>query len=388
MTFRSTGVRVDGDNYVLDGTLTLRDITKPIALDLELGGFGPDPYGNTRVGFTATGELKRSDFGVDFNAVLETGGVVVGDKVDTPSRDRSRARRDEELIPMPAITVDDTLVLPRIPRPDPRSPRRDRSPMSSPPTVRPRAPGSPSGGPSQAACRWPSRTRSCCSTTSGRRSTHPTRPKGAPWHPHRGFETVSYILDGEIAHHDTNGGGGVIGEGDTQWMTAGAGILHDELPTERMYRNGGPSHAVQLWVNLPPALKMTPPRYQSITRDALRLLTSADGGALIRLIAGDIAGFAGPGVTHTPITYAHVTLAPGAEIAVPWNPAFNAMAYVLTGLGTAGPSAARSRAANWSSSTRATISSWRPPAGRPSRSTCCCWVGCRFAHRSPTTARS
>jgi polyisoprenoid-binding protein YceI len=81
MTYRSTGVRVDGDNYVLDGTLTLRDITKPIALDLELGGFGPDPYGNTRVGFTATGELKRSDFGVDFNAVLETGGVVVGDKV-------------------------------------------------------------------------------------------------------------------------------------------------------------------------------------------------------------------------------------------------------------------------------------------------------------------
>src|SRR5207247_887362 len=83
-------------------------------------------------------------------------------------------------------------------------------------------------------------------------------------------ETVSYILDGEIAHHDTNGGGGVIGEGDTQWMTAGGGILHDELPTERMYRGGGPAHAVQLWVNLPARLKMTPPRYQSITRDALR----------------------------------------------------------------------------------------------------------------------
>jgi redox-sensitive bicupin YhaK (pirin superfamily) len=148
---------------------------------------------------------------------------------------------------------------------------------------------------------------------------------------------VSYILDGEIAHHDTNGGGGVIAEGDTQWMTAGGGILHDELPTERMYRGGGPVHAVQLWVNLPPALKMTPPRYQSITRDALRLLTSHDGGALIRLIAGDIAGFAGPGVTHTPITYAHATLAPGAEIAVPWNPAFSAIAYVLTGRGAAGP---------------------------------------------------
>ena len=165
----------------------------------------------------------------------------------------------------------------------------------------------------------------------------PGEAKGAPWHPHRGFETVSYILDGEIAHHDTNGGGGVIAEGDTQWMTAGGGILHDELPTERMYRTGGPSHGVQLWVNLPPALKMTAPRYQSITRDALRLLTSYDGGVLIRLIAGDIAGFSGPGVTHTPITYAHVTLAPGAELSVPWNPAFSAMAYVLTGHGTAGP---------------------------------------------------
>jgi hypothetical protein len=164
----------------------------------------------------------------------------------------------------------------------------------------------------------------------------PEEAAGAPWHPHRGFETVSYILDGEIAHHDTNGGGGVIGEGDTQWMTAGAGILHDELPTERSYRNGGPAHAVQLWVNLPAALKMTAPRYQSITRDSLRLLTSDDGGALIRLIAGDIAEFTGPGRTHTPITYAHATLAPGAEISVPWDPTFSALAYVLTGHGTAG----------------------------------------------------
>src|SRR5260370_23207071 len=119
-------------------------------------------------------------------------------------------------------------------------------------------------------------------------------------------------------------------------MTAGGGILHDELPTERMYRTGGPSHGIQLWVNLPPALKMTPARYQSITRDALRLLTSDDGGALIRLIAGDIAGFSGPGVTHTPITYTHVTLAPGAGLSVPWSPAFSALAYVLTGRGTVG----------------------------------------------------
>src|SRR5207245_2801103 len=86
-----------------------------------------------------------------------------------------------------------------------------------------------------------------------------------------------------------------------------------------------------------PALKMTSPRYQSITGNGLRLLTSDDGGALVRLIAGDLAGFAGPGVTHTPITYAHVTLAPGAQLSVPWNPAFSALAYVLTGRGTAGP---------------------------------------------------
>ena len=82
MTYRSTGVRVDGDDYVLDGELTLKGVTKPVALKLELGGFGPDPYGGTRAGFSATGEIKRSEFGVDFNAALETGGLVVSDKVN------------------------------------------------------------------------------------------------------------------------------------------------------------------------------------------------------------------------------------------------------------------------------------------------------------------
>ena len=164
----------------------------------------------------------------------------------------------------------------------------------------------------------------------------PNEAAGAPWHPHRGFETVSYILDGEIAHHDSNGGGGVIREGDTQWMTAGAGILHDELPTERMFRKGGPMHAVQLWVNLPASLKFSPPRYQAITGDSLRLVTTPDGGALIRIIAGDVGEFTGPGVTHTPITYLHATVSPGAELTLPWNPAFTAFAYVLTGRGYAG----------------------------------------------------
>lgn len=159
---------------------------------------------------------------------------------------------------------------------------------------------------------------------------------GAPWHPHRGFETVTYVIDGVVEHHDSNGGGGVIGEGDTQWMTAGSGILHDEVPTEAFYRNGGRTHGVQLWVNLPASLKFAPPRYQAITGDDLLLLSSPDGGALIRLIAGDLDGHAGPGVTHTPITYAHVSLRPGAQLDVPWNPSFSALAYVLTGRGYAG----------------------------------------------------
>lgn len=164
----------------------------------------------------------------------------------------------------------------------------------------------------------------------------PEETAGAPWHPHRGIETVTYLLDGEIAHHDTNGGGGVIGEGDTQWMTAGVGILHDELPTERAYRKGGPNHGVQLWVNLPAVLKLTPPRYQAITGEHLRLLASADGGALVRIIAGSIGEFTGPGTTHTPITYLHATIAPGAGLTLPWDGSFSAFAYVLTGQGYAG----------------------------------------------------
>ena len=167
----------------------------------------------------------------------------------------------------------------------------------------------------------------------------PGEAKGAPWHPHRGFETVTYVLDGEISHHDSNGGGGLIAEGDTQWMTAGAGILHDEVPSERSLREGGPAHGVQLWVNLPAKLKFTPPRYQAITGKELVLLSSADGGALVRLIAGDLAGHHAPGVTHTPIAYAHATLSPRAELSVPWPADFNAMAYTLLGQGYAGTEA-------------------------------------------------
>jgi redox-sensitive bicupin YhaK (pirin superfamily) len=164
----------------------------------------------------------------------------------------------------------------------------------------------------------------------------PNEPVGAPWHPHRGFETVTYVIDGVIEHHDSNGGGGIIGEGDTQWMTAGSGILHDEVPTQAFERSGGRSHGIQLWVNLPAALKFSAPRYQAITADQLKLLTSEDGGALVRLIAGDLAGHAGPGSTHTPIAYAHASVGPGAELSVPWDPTFSALAYVLSGRGYAG----------------------------------------------------
>jgi len=161
-------------------------------------------------------------------------------------------------------------------------------------------------------------------------------PKGTPWHPHRGFETVTYMIDGEIAHQDSNGGGGLITNGDTQWMTAGSGILHIEAPPEYVVARGGLFHGFQLWVNLPSTLKMAPPRYQDIRAGQVALLSSPDGGALLRVIAGAVAGFTGPGVTHTPISIVHATLAPGASLTLPWPVEFNALAYVMSGRGTVG----------------------------------------------------
>ncbi|WP_327090077.1 pirin family protein [Nonomuraea sp. NBC_01738] len=164
-------------------------------------------------------------------------------------------------------------------------------------------------------------------------------PKGTPWHPHRGFETVTYMIDGVFDHLDSNGGGGTITNGDTQWMTAGAGILHKEAPPEWLVQQGGLFHGIQLWVNLPGAKKMIPPQYQDIGRTSVSLLTNHDGGALIRLIAGTLDGHVGPGNTQTPITLLHATIAPGARMTLPWRQDFNALAYVLSGTGTAGDSA-------------------------------------------------
>jgi quercetin 2,3-dioxygenase len=164
----------------------------------------------------------------------------------------------------------------------------------------------------------------------------PGEPKGTPWHPHRGFETVTYIIDGIFEHQDSNGGGGVITNGDTQWMTAGAGILHIEKPPEHLVVSGGLFHGTQLWVNLPKAEKWSPARYQDLRAAEVGLLTSPDAGSLVRIIAGDLAGHRGPGDTYTPITYAHATVSPGARLDVPWDPAFNALAYVLAGDGWVG----------------------------------------------------
>ncbi|CAM3942009.1 pirin family protein [Smaragdicoccus niigatensis] len=164
----------------------------------------------------------------------------------------------------------------------------------------------------------------------------PGEPKGTPWHPHRGFETVTYMIDGTFEHQDSNGGGGTISNGDTQWMTAGSGILHIEKPPESLVQSGGLFHGMQLWVNLPGKDKLIAPRYQDIRGGEVKLLTNNDGGALIRIIAGDVAGHHGPGSTHTPIALSHVTLAPGARLDLPWEPDFNALIYVMAGKGTVG----------------------------------------------------
>src|SRR5450759_2412572 len=165
----------------------------------------------------------------------------------------------------------------------------------------------------------------------------PGEPKGTPWHPHRGFETVTYMIDGTFQHQDSTGGGGLITDGATQWMTAGAGILHIETPPQELVASGGVFHGIQLWVNLPAAQKWVAPKYQDIPAERVTLLRSADGGALVRLIAGEVAGHSGPGSTHTPIAVAHATLSASAELTLPWAPAFNALVYALHGRGTVGP---------------------------------------------------
>jgi redox-sensitive bicupin YhaK (pirin superfamily) len=164
----------------------------------------------------------------------------------------------------------------------------------------------------------------------------PGEPKGTPWHPHRGFETVTYIIDGIFDHQDSNGGGGTITDGDTQWMTAGGGILHIETPPESLVISGGLFHGFQLWVNLPAAKKWSPPAYQDVRANDVALLSSHDGGALIRIIAGELDGHVGPGSTQTPITLIHASVAAGAELRLPWRRDYNALVYAMSGHGFVG----------------------------------------------------
>jgi redox-sensitive bicupin YhaK (pirin superfamily) len=164
----------------------------------------------------------------------------------------------------------------------------------------------------------------------------PGEPKGTPWHPHRGFETVTYIIDGVFDHSDSHGGGGTITNGDTQWMTAGSGLLHIEAPPEWLVTSGGLFHGIQLWVNLPKDAKWNAPHYQDIRSGQVGLTTSADAGALVRVIAGRVGETAGPGSTYTPMTMVHATVSPGAQLELPWDPGYNALVYVLSGHGTVG----------------------------------------------------
>jgi quercetin 2,3-dioxygenase len=238
---------------------------------------------------------------------------------------------------MPAVTVPDTLVLPRIAAPEPESAVRPVKSVTDAPA------GLEGEG-------FPVRRAFAGVPVAdldpfvhmdqmGEVEYAPGEPKGTPWHPHRGFETVTYMIDGTFQHQDSIGGGGLITNGSTQWMTAGSGILHIEKPPEQLVATGGLFHGIQLWVNLPSADKWIDPRYQGIEADHVLLLTSPDGGSLVRVIAGDVAGHHGPGSTHTPISLVHATIEPGAELVLPWPAEFNALVYALSGDGSVGAEA-------------------------------------------------
>lgn len=235
---------------------------------------------------------------------------------------------------MPAITVDDLTVLPRIAPPGLEVPERAVAGV----TTAPRG-FEGEGFPVHRAFAGVDLTvldPFIHMDQMGEVEYAPGEPRGTSWHPHRGFETVTYMIDGVMDHADNHGGGGSITNGDTQWMTAGGGVLHKEAPPEWLVSAGGLFHGLQLWVNLPRAQKLVAPRYQDLRAADTVLLTSPDGGALVRVIAGEVAGHTGPGSTTTPMVMLHVTLAPGANLHLPWRPDFNALAYVLSGDGTVG----------------------------------------------------
>jgi redox-sensitive bicupin YhaK (pirin superfamily) len=159
----------------------------------------------------------------------------------------------------------------------------------------------------------------------------PGKAVGAPDHPHRGFETVTYMLEGEFEHEDSAGHRGVLRPGDVQWMTAGAGIVHSEMPSRCIRENGGRVHGFQIWVNLPARLKMTRPRYQEVAASGIPEATSEDGRARVRVIAGEALGARAVIDTHTPIVYQDWTIAAGADVGVAVPREQQVLVYVFQG---------------------------------------------------------
>src|SRR5256714_1733762 len=164
----------------------------------------------------------------------------------------------------------------------------------------------------------------------------PGEAKGAPDHPHRGFETVTYVLSGEMEHKDSQGHAGKLSAGDVQWMTAGAGVVHSEMPSAEFQRTGGRLHGFQLWVNLPRQNKMMQPRYQEIPSASIPTAQTQDELVTVRVIAGEALGARAVVETVTPIMYLHFTLQPGGRGAQSVAPVYNALAYGVDGVGLFG----------------------------------------------------
>ena len=172
----------------------------------------------------------------------------------------------------------------------------------------------------------------------------PGEAKGAPDHPHRGFETVTYLLSGAMQHKDSQGNRGQLRPGDVQWMTAGSGVVHSEMPEPSFAALGGRMHGFQLWVNLPARDKMTKPRYQEIPATEIPVAKSEDGKVTARVIAGEALGQGAVIETRTPIFYLDCELAPGASLEQPAPPEYNVFAYVVGGEGTFGSNRRSARA--------------------------------------------
>lgn len=164
----------------------------------------------------------------------------------------------------------------------------------------------------------------------------PNQAKGAPDHPHRGFETVTYILSGEMEHKDSQGHAGKLSPGDVQWMTAGAGVIHSEMPSAAFQKSGGTLHGFQLWVNLPRKDKMMRPRYQEIPSAKIPAATTPDGLVSVRVIAGEALGTRAVIETITPIIYVHYTLKPGGRISQSVPAEYNTFVYIIDGQGLFG----------------------------------------------------